>query len=93
MCKFVSFQQTLFLRLGIVGELAPTTVEAAERMDLKQGGVGVVKGDKTGGDHTWVQINIPDSKFFITIVNIISFYIVTNMLTNSNGKWVHALCY
>ena len=40
-----------------------------------------------------VQINIPDSKFFITIVNIISFYIVTNMLTNSNGKWVHALCY
>ena len=73
MCKFISFQQTLFLRLGIVGELAPTTVEAAERMDLKQGGVGAVKGYKTVGVHTWVQINIPDSKFFITIVNIISF--------------------
>ena len=50
------FQQTLFLRLGIVGELAPTTVEAAERMDLKQGGVGVVEGDKTGGrPHTWFK--------------------------------------
>ena len=60
-------------------------------MDLKQGGVGVVKGDKTGGDHTWVQINIPNSKLFITIINIISFYIVTNILTNSNGEWIHAL--
>ena len=78
------------MRLGIVGELAPTTVEAAERMDLKQGGVGVVKGDKTGGDHTWVQINISDSKFFIPLLTL-SFYIVTNMLTNSNGKWVPRL--